>query len=400
MSVPERRDRPGSDPAPADAWQRLILLWHGLFAVTLVVPTLFAQTEPDTPPRDRLLTIGLAAGFGLWHWALLARHHAWWGRLWPMLVYWSGATVFTVLLAGQHGAYTILLYSLYPLMFMTLGWWALASTAGLTALVGWHAGIWQRGAEAVLSLLATTALAWVIALSINAVVKESERRQETLEALAQTRAELAATARHAGVLEERQRLAREIHDTVAQGLTSVITQLEAAEQALDDRPDEARRHLVSARRGARAGLSEARRSVRDLRPDLLDGASLADALEQACRGWSVETGVLAQLRTTGSPTPLHPETETTLLRTTQEALANVAKHAGATRVTVTLSYLTDTVTLDIDDDGTGFAGPPAAPGDGGFGLAGMRERIAAVGGRLDIESAPGSGTTIAASVPT
>ena len=97
--------------------------------------------------------------------------------------------------------------------------------------------------------------------------------------------------------------------------------------------------------------------------------------------------------------PLHPDTETALLRTVQEALSNTAKPASATRVTVTLSYLGDAVSLDIDDDGGGFAGVPQPRADGGFGLAGMRERITAIGGELHVESAPGSGTTIAASVP-
>ncbi len=234
-----------------------------------------------------------------------------------------------------------------------------------------------------------------------AYFRESRERRfgTTLEALAATRAELAATARHAGVLEERQRLAREIHDTVAHSLTSVVTQLEAADQAIDERPGDARRHLDIARRSARDGLTDIRRSVRELRPDLLEGASFGEALERACRRWSTETGILARLRTTGTAIPLHPDTETALLRTVQEALVNTAKHASATRVTVTLSYLGDAVSLDIDDDGVGFAGAPRPRADGGFGLAGMRERVAAVGGELHIESAPGSGTTIAASVP-
>jgi signal transduction histidine kinase len=399
VSTPDGGGRREPGSGAADRWRRINRLWHGLFAVTLVVPTVLAQAEPDAPPRYRLFTAGLVAGFGLWYWAFLARRLHRLDRLWPVLAYWAGAIAFTVLLTGQHGAYGILVYSQYPLMFMTLGWWALAPTAGLTFLIGWRTGIWRDGSDAILDLLTTTALAWVIALFVDAVVKQSEQRREALEALERTRVELAATARHAGVLEERQRLARELHDTVAQGLISVVTQLEAAEQALSTQPEQARRHLVSARRSARAGLTEVRRSVRDLRPDLLDGASLADALGRACRTWSADVGVPAELRTTGSPAPLHPAAETALLRTAQEALANVARHASARHVTVTLSYLGDTVTLDVDDDGVGFAEPPPAAGDSGFGLAGMRERITAIGGRLDIESAPGSGTTIAASVP-
>jgi signal transduction histidine kinase len=383
----------------ADSWHRLNRLWHGMFAVTLVAPTVIVLAQVG-PVGDRLLCVGMAAGFGGWHWTLLARRPERWRRLWPMLLYWSGATGFTVVLAGLHDAYTILLYSQYPLMFLTVGRWALAPTVALTALVGWRLRLWENGWDAALNLLTTTALAWVIALFVNAVAEQSERRREALDALEKTRAELAATARHTGMLEERQRLAREIHDTVAQGLTSVVTQLEAAEQALDEQPDQARRHLVMARRSARDGLTQVRRSVRDLRPDLLEGAPLTDALDRACRDWSADNGIPADLRVTGPAAPLHPDIETALLRTAQEALTNVAKHAAATRVTVTLSYLGDTVTLDVDDDGSGFAAPAQMRGDGGFGLAGMRERIVAVGGRFAVESVPGAGTTIAVSVPT
>jgi signal transduction histidine kinase len=348
---------------------------------------------------DRLLTAALAASFAAWYWLLVARHPDRWGRLTPMALYWCGAIAFTVTLAGQHPAYSMLLYSQYPLMFITIGWWSLVPIVVMTGLAGWRAGAWDGGGGAVLSVITTAAVSAVIAVFVNAVVQQSERRREALEALAATRAELAATARHAGVLEERQRLAREIHDTVAQALTSVVTQLEAADQAIDERPRDARRHLDTARQCARDGLTDIRRSVRELRPDLLESASFGEALERTCRRWSTETGVLARLRTTGTAVPLHPDTETALLRTVQEALANTAKHASATRVTLTLSYLGDTVSLDIDDDGVGFAGAPQPRADGGFGLAGMRERVAAVGGELHIESAPGSGTTIAASVP-
>jgi signal transduction histidine kinase len=390
----------GGPPASAaEAWDRFNLVWHGLFVATLVLPTTAVLVSLPSV-RVRLVCLGLSAAFGLWYYVVLVRHPQWWERPVPMVVYWCGATAFTTALAGEYGVYTILLYSQYPLMFVTLSWWALIPIAGLTAAVGWRLEIWGSGWDAVLQLFMTTALSAMIGLLIYAIAAQSVRRRDALEALEATRAELAATARHAGVLEERQRLAREIHDTLAQGLASIVTQLEAADQHFDDDPEQARRHLDHARRSAREGLGEVRRSVRDLRPDLLDGGSLVDALARACRAWSVDTGILAQLHTTGVAVPLHPDTETTLLRTTQEALANTAKHARATRVTVTLSYLDDGVTLDIDDDGVGFADPPRPHHDGGFGLAGMRERVGAIGGELHVESARGSGTTIAVSVPT
>jgi signal transduction histidine kinase len=178
-----------------------------------------------------------------------------------------------------------------------------------------------------------------------------------------------------------------------------VTQLESAEQALVERPEDAREHLEKARRTARESLDEVRCSVRALRPDLLRSASLTEALERAVRQASADSGVPVELRTTGDPVPLHPETELALLRTAQEALANAARHAAASRVIVSLSYLGDTVTLDVDDDGVGFDGRPRVRPDGGFGLIGMRERVEAAGGELTVESAPGQGTTIAASVP-
>ena len=105
------------------------------------------------------------------------------------------------------------------------------------------------------------------------------------------------------------------------------------------------------------------------------------------------------VRTSGAPLPLHPDVETALLRTTEEALANVARHAEATRATITLSYLGDAVTLDVDDDGVGFAAVPGPRQDSGFGLPGLKERLAAVGGWLEVESTPGEGTTVVAQVP-
>ena len=277
---------------------------------------------------------------------------------------------------------------------------------GLTALVGWALGGWGSGPAMITNLLTTAGLALLIAVFVNAISRQSEQRRDALAQLAATRAELAESARQTGVLAERERLARELHDTVAQGFASVVTQLESAEQALEPfdglrAPDVvvAREHLGRARRTARESLTEVRRSVRALRPDLLEGSTLAEALDRLVREWSAEAGVPAETRVTGQPGPLSAETELALFRATQEALTNIGRHAAATRAVVSLSYLGGTVTLDIDDDGVGFTGP-ARPGlDRGFGLVGMRERVEAAGGELIIESSPGQGTTVAVSVP-
>lgn len=201
--------------------------------------------------------------------------------------------------------------------------------------------------------------------------------------------QLVGQARAAGVQEERQRLAREIHDTLAQSLAGIVTQLEAAVGG-----ERHERALAL----AREALGEARRSMLDLSPGDLDGTSLPDALTGAVRAWAEEHGVRAQVTVVGDPAPLHPEVEATVLRIAQESLTNVAKHADAGRVGVTLSYDGDEVVLDVRDDGTGFD-VAAATGPSSFGLRGMRQRVDRLAGDLALESGPGRGTAVSARLP-
>jgi len=225
------------------------------------------------------------------------------------------------------------------------------------------------------------------------------RLEVAMEENAGLHAQLLTQAREAGVLDERQRMAGEIHDTIAQGLIGIVTQLEAAEQARD-RPEAWQRHVRNAIGLARESLSEARRSVEGARPGHLETARLPDALAEVARQWSELNGVPVEVITTGDAQPLHAEVEVALLRTAQEALANVAKHANATRAGLTLSYMGDVVTLDVRDDGVGFTVPAGSEARGtGFGLSAMRQRVNRVAGTLAIESEPGAGTAVSARVP-
>ena len=158
-------------------------------------------------------------------------------------------------------------------------------------------------------------------------------------------------------------------------------------------------HIDAAIALARESLSEARRSVRELAPEPLESARLPDALADVAARWSALHGVEVSVQTTGTARAMPPEAEVALLRTAQEALANVAKHARAERVGLTLSYMEDQVTLDVRDDGIGFGTGAARAAAGGFGLAAMRQRIARVAGTLEIESEHGGGTAVCASVP-
>lgn len=207
--------------------------------------------------------------------------------------------------------------------------------------------------------------------------------------------QLVSQAREAGVDDERQRLAREIHDTIAQGLAGIVTQLQAATDAAD--PPAARTHVERAAALARDSLDDARRSVRDLSPTELDDSDLPKALDRLVTSWSSDANVFAELTVTGTEVRLHDEIESTLLRIVQEGLTNVRKHAGAHRVGVTLSYMGDEVTVDVRDDGRGFR--RGEPNGTGYGLRTMRQRAERIAGTLDVESEPDAGTAISARVP-
>jgi signal transduction histidine kinase/ligand-binding sensor domain-containing protein len=206
----------------------------------------------------------------------------------------------------------------------------------------------------------------------------------------------------AAVLGERNRIARELHDTLAQGFTGVSMQLEAVSAKLGG-AEAAREHLNQARLLVRSSLAEARRSVRDLRTELLDGASLGEALSVVARQLTSGSEVRAEVSTTGAPRRLPERVERNLLRVGQEALTNAVRHAGATRVRVRLDYEGRRVRLEVADDGRGFQTHANGHGNGGdsggFGLRGMRERVAQLGGELSIDSRPGAGTVVTVSAP-
>ena len=252
------------------------------------------------------------------------------------------------------------------------------------------------------------------AIVVTGEVPLSQESQNGLEALgaevalALENLQLIDEVRRTSVLKERQRMSHEIHDTLAQGFTSIVMSLSAAQLAhpktfSDSAP--AQRHLELAQRTARESLAETRRLVWALRPEALDRHALPQALKKLVDEWSEKTDTEAHCEVTGNQHQLLPEIEVALLRIAQEALANVQKHARANRVVLTLSYSRDFVALDVSDDGVGF--DPDSPkvglqpqDAGGFGLTAMRERIEQLDGTFSVESTPGSGTTLAAELPT
>jgi signal transduction histidine kinase len=347
----------------------------------------------------------------------------------------TSAAVAFLVLTGLSAALVISqpLFGFYVFTGYFWSWRLLEGRARFVgvALVAGTVAISQTGAGPYRDAGAIAALAavWVINAGVAGTLtwfgwvgeEQHDRRARELTDLTRAHAELEraisenaelqerllVSARQAGVADERRRMAREIHDTIAQGLAGIVTQLQAAQRAGVDSGvrGQASEHVSTAIDLARSSLSEARRSVQALAPEPLDGARLSEAVREVADRWTTLHGVPVSVATTGNARPMRPELEVALLRTAQEALANVAKHAHANRVGLTLSYMEDQVTLDVRDDGVGFATVngvgPARPRDdgGGFGLTVMRQRIEGVAGRLAIESEPDGGTAISASVP-
>jgi signal transduction histidine kinase len=405
---------------PSESNKRLLLLPYLALAGSVLLTLLVDTGLPHESLPVTLAATGVAAAWVFW---FVTLHPRWEHRDRVMAVFFAGLVVLIGVLVFCNTlfgffAWTGYLFTLYALR----GRWRLAGAAAVGVLTAASQGggfVLIATTPAMLPVFLMLALfnagiATVMTFLAITTNDQTERRKQALAELevanhkleaaltenAGLHAQLLTQAREAGVLDERQRMAGEIHDVLAQGLTGIVTQLEAADQAAD-RPGDWRRHLGAAKQLARDSLTEARRSVQALSPQPLAEAGLPDALAEVVDGWSSMNGVTAELITTGTAQPLLPEIETTLLRTAQEALANVARHAGASRVALTLSYMEDLVSLDVRDDGAGF--DPAAPRDeryeGGFGLAAMRERVLRIGGTLDIESEPGGGTAVSACVP-
>ncbi len=216
--------------------------------------------------------------------------------------------------------------------------------------------------------------------------------------LAMYMARLAAQQEQSAVLAERNRLAREIHDTLAQGFTGILIQLEAAEDLLETggEPQQAAARLARARSLARESLQEARRSVQALRPAALQEQDLAAALYDLAQRQTAGTALQARVAVTGKRRPAPEPVAAALLRIAQEAVTNALKHSGATHIDLALHYGPDALTLTVVDDGRGF---DLEGGSAGFGLQGMRERAALIGAHLQIQAQPGAGVRLLCRAP-
>ncbi|MQY19181.1 sensor histidine kinase [Nocardia macrotermitis] len=309
---------------------------------------------------------------------------------------WLGAL--TVLWLGLVALAPEAIYLVFGLFFLYLHllprvWGLLAVLAAtICSVVGFalHEG-WTAGG--VIGPVLGAAVALAIGFGYRALYREAADRQQLIDELLDTRAALAERERTAGKLAERQRLAQEIHDTVAQGLSSIQMLLHAAEGVAPDHP--ALQKIRLARETAADNLAETRQLIGDLTPAALEGQSLAGALERIAQRASAP-GVDAHVLVEGEPERLPMPVEAALVRVAQGAVSNVVRHARAQRMRITLTYGEDGVHLDVVDDGIGIA--PEVFAQGTFGLNAMRSRVEQQGGRMDVESESGH-TAVTVSFP-
>ncbi|MGY1748463.1 sensor histidine kinase [Modestobacter sp. SYSU DS0511] len=274
---------------------------------------------------------------------------------------------------------------------------ALASTAGPTVS-------WTRGTEPLSGIVQTSVgLVFSLALGLwlSRVLQQSRERAQLIRELEDTRVELAAAHREQGVAAERERLAREVHDTLAQGYTSIVVLAQTAAAQVDTDPAAAAERLALIEEVARDNLAEARAMVAAFAPVPLDSATLVEALQRLAERFGRETGIATRVDLSaldGAPGLTRAE-EIVLLRGAQEALANVRRHAAASAVVLQVSRVgtgeSGQVSVHVADDGVGFDPATSA----GVGLAGLRDRAAEVGGAVDVVSAPGEGTWVTVRVP-
>jgi signal transduction histidine kinase len=371
---------------------------YPFFHIPLAVVTIGVVIFALSSARDRIVVIGLALLAAAWYlvWFDL-RHRQDTPR--RRLLFRLGTFIGCALMAGLVSYsifYCIVIVPLFVRLFIELPlvW---SYPAGLVMLIPLDlafreisrlAGPGQGVFLTIAGIRAVILLA--VGVLLKTLLSQLDEKHRLVEQLKQTE-------RKSGMLEERQRLAREIHDTLAQGFAAILAHLEIAELGREngaDRESE-RQHIASARRVARDSLEDARRMMAALRPEILETADLPAAMTRISDAWAERTGLPCTVNITGVAMPLQRDIEVALLRTAQEALANAWKHARPSRVSITLSYMGDLVVLDVQDDGVGGAGS----GGFGFGLRSMRERMEQIGGSLTVESSPGEGTTISASAP-
>jgi signal transduction histidine kinase len=403
-AVEPRGDVGRARPLSEKGWHTTVLVLHGAFAALVggaLVRALVVEVDGSRAVVVTALVVWVLAYVALGAPSLVRRHEG------LGTAYLAVLVVVVGVVAWQEPSLLFVMFLAYPSVWFLVGspragvrWTvALAAAATVGPLLAWTRGeepLWGPG-QTVVGLLLSLAMG----LWVNQILEMSDQRATLIGELESARAELAAAHHEQGVLAERERLAREVHDTLAQGYTSIVVLAQTAAAALPADPATAAERLAVIEEVARENLGEARAMVAAFAPAALDSATLVEALERLVERFGRETGLATRLDTAalGDGLDLSRSEEVVLLRGAQEALTNVRRHASATAVVLRVSRVctgeSAQVSVHVEDDGVGFD-PADAPG---VGLAGLRDRAEEVGGALDVVSAPGQGTRVTVRVP-
>jgi signal transduction histidine kinase len=403
-----------ADPAPFSAargrnrweWIRPMLL-----ATSVLVPFLcavIAAMDPWNTGPARVFAFVLAAAFAGWTLALDRKRCAAGpdgGLLWA-LVYLLGATALFVGMALIDPIFLFLAFPIYWQIFATLELApAIAAAVVFSAVVlllqlQYTDRSLTEDPTFLIGGAISLGFAIFMAVWIGGIIEQSGQRAGLIAELDATRAELADANHRAGVELERERLRQEIHDTLAQGFTSIVMLAQASESALDGGATaQALQHVRAIETTARENLVEARNLVEGTGPAPLTDSTLPDALRRLTERLGTDAGIVATTEIHDSVADRPPATEVAVLRAAQEALSNVRRHADASRVNLSFRSSDEGIVLEVTDDGTGFDVARSTDDPRHVGLRGMRARLEEVGGDVLVDSAPGRGTTVIVTLP-
>jgi signal transduction histidine kinase len=391
----------GGPPLSDRGWRITQVVLHGVFAVFVGLAVADAVIEEDGAGQAVLLVaLGVLAlaYVAVGAPGLASRNH----RL---------LAIYLLVLVAVVGVLAWVLPELLFLLFLgfTQVWfmssslragiaWTLVLGAAATIGPFVHVADGTEPLHGPVQTLVGLVFSLAMGLWVTRVLEHSAQRAALIQELGSTRAELAALHHQQGIVAERERLSREVHDTLAQGYTSIVVLAQTAAAALPGDPRLATERLGVIEEVARENLAEARAMVAAFAPVALDSATLVEALQRLAERFGRETGIATRLDTAaldGVDTGLSRTEEIVLLRGSQEALANVRRHASASAVVLRISRVGSQVSVHVEDDGIGF--DPAAAA--GVGLAGLRDRAEEVGGAVDVTSTPGLGTRVTVRVP-
>jgi signal transduction histidine kinase len=399
--LPVDQPQGGLSPTDLNAWQRWFWLWELYFGLGYASMVVVLVNEDGATTTDRVGAISAVTAMAIWYVVfgrriILREADSWW----PSRIYMLGNIVLLVVGIAFESSTSFALFAVCPLAFITLALREAIIVIIPINLLPVMASLAEDGLDSALfgflpGTVLTVTFSVLLGTWIHRIITQSEERAQLIRQLEESREEVSQLSREAGVAAERARLAAEIHDTLAQGFTSIVTLVQAAESELDGDLEKARRHLRLAARAARENLGEARALVAGLVPSALGTGSLDEAIRRQLERLAEETPIKATYRVEGESTRLPTVLEVVLLRAVQESLTNVRKHSGASEVSICLRVNGSEAVLLVADDGRGF--DPERPADG-FGLVGMRTRATQVGGSLTVHSGE-SGTTVELAVP-